>query len=102
MVSPSVWLRYLAGAPNPLGMDINARVVYKILWAGINYRVLNGVGGMLGGMFGVNLSNMFDISVAYDYTLAPYTNVYSGGAAELVLGYRLQRKNNGYQSRLFN
>ncbi|MDX2191676.1 MAG: PorP/SprF family type IX secretion system membrane protein [Bacteroidota bacterium] len=101
-LSPSLWLRYSTATGAPIGLDFNARAVYKIVWGGVTYRTLGGASGLIGIMAGVNIANAFDISLAYDYPLASYTNVYSGGGMEVILGYRLQRKNFGYQSRLFN
>lgn len=83
---PSAVLRYVQ--PLPLGVDLNAKLQYRDrLWMGAAYRVNDGISGMLG----VNISNVFNIGYAYDYTTSRLQN-FTRGTHEIVLGFMLGNK----------
>jgi type IX secretion system PorP/SprF family membrane protein len=83
---PSVMLKYVQ--PAPASIDINAKFQYRdLLWAGAGYRVKDGFNAMLG----VNVSNAFNVSYAYDYTTSAL-NTITKGTHEIVLGFLIGNK----------
>jgi type IX secretion system PorP/SprF family membrane protein len=97
-IVPALWLRYINGVPFPVGFDVNARILYKTLWAGLTYRNSDAFSAMVG----INLGKVFDLSYSYDFTTSAINQFTRAGGHEVVLGYRLQRKNGSLKSRLFN
>ncbi len=85
-VLPSVMLKYVQ--PTPVQFDLNAKFQYRdLLWVGGGYRIKDGFTGLVG----LNVSNTFNISYAYDYTTSPLNTV-SKGTHEIVLGFLLGNK----------
>lgn len=86
---PSVMFRYISSMP--LYKDINLKVQYQDrLWIGASYRFKEGFAGMAG----INVSNTFNISYAYDFNNARYMlSSMQRGTHEIVLGFLL---NNTY------
>jgi type IX secretion system PorP/SprF family membrane protein len=83
---PSVMLKYIE--PSPVQVDLNIKLQYRdFLWAGAGFRISDGFTGMLG----MNVSNTFNISYAYDYTTSPLQS-YSRGSHEIVLGFLIGNK----------
>jgi type IX secretion system PorP/SprF family membrane protein len=83
---PSVMLKYIE--PSPVQVDVNMKLQYRdFLWVGAGYRISDGISGMLG----LNVSNTFNISYAYDYTTSPL-QTYSRGSHEIVLGFLIGNK----------
>jgi Bacteroidetes-specific putative membrane protein len=83
---PSVMLKYVQ--PSPVQLDINMKLQYRdLLWVGAGYRIEDGFSGMLG----LNISNTFNVSYAYDYTTSPLQS-FSRGSHELVLGFLIGNK----------
>jgi type IX secretion system PorP/SprF family membrane protein len=83
---PSVMLKYVE--PSPVQVDLNIKLQYHdFLWAGAGYRISDGFSGMIG----MNVSNTFNISYAYDYTTSPLQS-YSRGTHEFVLGFLIGNK----------
>ncbi|GAB4092014.1 PorP/SprF family type IX secretion system membrane protein [Flaviaesturariibacter terrae] len=83
--TPSVMVKYVAGAPLPLQYDFNAKLQYRdLLWLGGGYRLKEGYSGMLG----FNVGNTFNISYSYDYTTTAI-NTASRGTHELMVGFLL-------------
>jgi len=83
---PSVMLKYVQ--PVPASIDINTKFQYRdLLWAGAGYRLKDGFNAMLG----VNVSNTFNISYAYDYTTSQL-NTITKGTHEIVLGFLIGNK----------
>jgi type IX secretion system PorP/SprF family membrane protein len=83
---PSVMLKYVQ--PAPASIDINAKFQYRdLLWVGAGYRVKDGFNAMLG----VNVSNTFNVSYAYDYTTSAL-NTITKGTHEIVLGFLIGNK----------
>lgn len=86
---PSVMLRYIASMP--LYKDINLKLQYQDrLWIGASYRFNEGFAGMMG----VNISNTFNVSYAYDINNSKYLlGSMQRGTHEIVLGFLI---NNTY------
>lgn len=80
---PSVMVKFVE--PTPVQFDFNFKVQYQdFLWAGASYRSGNGFAGMVG----MNISNTFNFSYAYDYTTSPL-GTFTKGTHEIVLGFLL-------------
>lgn len=85
-IIPSVVFRYVE--PLPLGIDINVKAQYlDRFWFGAGYRVEDGISAMVG----VNVSNIFNVGYAYDYTTSRLQN-FTKGTHEIVLGFMLGNK----------
>lgn len=83
---PSVMCKFIS--PSPVQVDLNMKLQYRdALWVGAGYRFNDGFSGMLG----VNVSNTFNLSYAYDYTTTPL-QTYSKGTHEIVLGFLIGNK----------
>ena len=83
---PSAVVRF--ASPSPVGVDVNAKFMYRdLLWAGASYRLNDGFAGMLG----INVSNTFNIGYAYDYTTSAL-QTFTRGTHEVVLGFLLGNK----------
>jgi type IX secretion system PorP/SprF family membrane protein len=83
---PSVMVKYID--PIPVQWELNAKLQYRDLaWAGLSYRHTDGIAGMIG----LNVSNTFNISYAYDQTSSTL-NRFSNGTHELMLGFILGNK----------
>ena len=83
---PSIMLKYVQ--PAPVQFDINTKFQYRdLMWIGASYRYKDGVAGM----FGVNISNTFNLSYAYDYTTSNL-NTISKGTHEIILGFLIGNK----------
>lgn len=95
MVTPSVLLKYVYGAP--LQADINVKGAYYFskrrqksvyddqLWAGLSYRTQDAIVGLVG----VQFQEQFQLSYTYDVTVSPMRHQ-SAGSHEITLGYRLK------------
>lgn len=80
---PSVMMKIVQ--PSPVQFDINFKAQYQdFLWAGVSYRTGNGFAGMVG----MNISNTFNLSYAYDYTTSEL-GTFTKGTHEIVLGFLL-------------
>ena len=83
---PSVMLKYVQ--PTPASIDINTKFQYHdLLWAGVGYRLKDGFNALVG----LNVSNTFNVSYAYDYTTSQLNTV-TKGTHEIVLGFLLGNK----------
>ena len=77
-----------AVSPAPVSYDINSKIRYKnIGWIGLSYRHKDAVAAM----FGIIIDNTFDVSYSYDYTTSAIKQ-FSGGSHEIIVGYRLRKK----------
>lgn len=87
-VIPSVMLRYIPSMP--MFVDVNVKAQYQDrFWIGGNYRIKEGFAAMAG----VNISNTFNISYAYDVNNSKYLLQYmQRGTHEIVLGFLLGNK----------
>jgi type IX secretion system PorP/SprF family membrane protein len=80
---PSVMVKYIN--PLPVQVEGNFKLQYQDrLWIGGSYRHKDGIAGMLG----VNVSNLFHIGYAYDYTTSRLNN-FTKGTHEILLGFVL-------------
>ena len=85
-IIPSAVVRYCSALPTVL--DVNVKAQYRdLLWVGSSYRLKDGFAGMLG----VNVSNAFNISYAYDYTISRL-QTFTKGTHEIVLGFLIGNK----------
>lgn len=67
----------------PVQGEANLKFQYlDRVWVGGCYRYKDGFAGMAG----VNVSNIFHVGYAYDYTTSPLNN-YSKGTHEILLGF---------------
>ncbi|RYY97966.1 MAG: type IX secretion system membrane protein PorP/SprF [Chitinophagaceae bacterium] len=83
--TPSVMMKYVAGAPTSVQYDLNVKLQYRdLLWASGGYRIQDGYSAMLG----LNVGNTFNVSYAYDFTTTPI-NTASRGTHELMIGFLL-------------
>ncbi|MDE3237302.1 MAG: type IX secretion system membrane protein PorP/SprF [Bacteroidota bacterium] len=83
---PSVMLRYIN--PLPIGVDLNMKFQYQdLVWAGASFRYKDG----FAAMFGVNLSNQWNIGYSYDVSTSQLNTV-SKGTHEILVGFLLGNK----------
>jgi type IX secretion system PorP/SprF family membrane protein len=84
-VLPSTMLRYVAGTP--FSLDVNLKSQYRdLIWIGGNYR--NGDG--FSGMVGFNIAHSLNISYAYDLNRGKYLlSTMNRGTHEIILGFTL-------------
>ena len=89
-VLPSVMVQYWQ--PQLTSIHANVKMQYRdFLWVGGSYRFANLVGGY-SGMVGVNISNTFNISYAYENATTSRLQTYTRGTHEIVLGFLLGNK----------
>lgn len=87
---PSVMVQYWQ--PQLLGAHANLKLQYEdFLWIGGSYRFADLVGGY-SGMIGINVSNTFNISYAYEHATTSRLQTYTKGTHEVVLGFILGNK----------
>jgi type IX secretion system PorP/SprF family membrane protein len=80
-VIPSAMVKFVY--PAPPQYEANAKIQYRdFLWGGVSYRHKDGVSAMAG----INVSNLFNIGYAYDYTISRL-NTFTKGTHEVVLGF---------------
>lgn len=80
---PSVMVKYVK--PLPIQVDGNIKLQYQdFLWVGASFRTYDGFAAMAG----INVSNTFNISYAYDYTTS-MLGAMSKGTHEIVIGFLL-------------
>ncbi|GAA4325369.1 type IX secretion system membrane protein PorP/SprF [Flaviaesturariibacter amylovorans] len=83
---PSVLVKYIS--PVPMQFDANLKLQYlDRAWIGASMRMRDGFAGMAG----LNISNVFNVSYAYDYTTSGLRN-YSRGTHEVMIGFLLGNK----------
>lgn len=89
-VLPSVMVQYWQ--PQLTSVHANVKLQYQdFLWIGGSYRFANLVGGY-SGMIGINVSNTFNISYAYEHATTSRLQTYTRGTHEVVLGFLLGNK----------
>lgn len=86
---PSAMIRYIASMP--IYTDINVKVQYQDrFWVGTSYRFKQGFAAMAG----INISQVMNISYAYDFNNSPYLlPSMQKGTHEVVIGFLI---NNGF------
>lgn len=88
--TPSVMLKKVGNIP--ISYDANLKLVFRDrFWLGGSYRK----GDSFAALAGINFSNVFNITYAYDYATSRLRS-YTSGSHELVLGFQL---NNMYKLR---
>ncbi|MFP4094557.1 MAG: type IX secretion system membrane protein PorP/SprF [Cyclobacteriaceae bacterium] len=88
MVIPGAFVSY--SELEPTIFDVNLRLRYQdLFWLGASYRNVETVVAMAG----VNISDVINLSYAYDYGYAEVNNL-SSGIHEVVLGFMLFNSNN--------
>lgn len=89
-VLPSVMVQYWK--PQLSSLHANVKLQYQdFIWIGGSYRFADLVGGY-SGMIGVNVSNTFNISYAYEYATTSRLQTYTKGTHELVIGFLIGNK----------
>ncbi len=83
---PQVWLKSTAKAPS--SVDAQLRVHYEDrVWGGIQYRL----GDSFGGILGLTLTPTLSLSYAYEYPLSSIQST-SVGSHEILLGFRFNNR----------
>ncbi|HEY1007278.1 MAG TPA: type IX secretion system membrane protein PorP/SprF [Sphingobacteriaceae bacterium] len=83
---PSVMVKHVT--PAPLSVDINAKIAFRDrFWVGGSYRKRDSFAAMAG----FNVSYLFNVSYAYDFTTSALRSV-SEGTHEVVLGVLLNNR----------
>lgn len=78
---PSLMIKYVN--PVPTQVEGNIKLQYRdLLWLGASYRHRDGFAGMAG----LNVSNIFNVGYAYDYTTSRL-NIFTKGTHEVILGF---------------
>ena len=89
-VLPSVMVQYWQ--PQLTSLHANVKMQYQdFLWIGASYRFADLVGGY-SGMIGVNVSNTFNISYAYEHATSARLQAYTNGTHEIVIGFLIGNK----------
>ena len=87
---PSVMYQYWQ--PQLSGLHTNIKLQYRdILWIGASYRLSDLISGY-SGMVGVNVSNTFNVSYAYENATTSRLKTYTKGTHEIMLGFLLGNK----------
>ncbi len=87
---PSFMIQYWE--PQLTGIHINGKLQYEdLIWIGGSYRHSDLVAGY-SGMAGVNISNTFNISYAYEVATTNRLRAYTGNTHELMLGFIIGNK----------
>jgi len=86
-VLPSVMVQYWQ--PQLTSLHANLKIQYEdFLWIGGSYRFADLIGGY-SGMIGLNISNTFNISYAYENATTSRLQTYTKGTHEVMLGFLL-------------
>lgn len=89
-VLPSVMVQYWQ--PQLTSLHANVKLQYQdFLWIGGSYRYADLVGGY-SGMIGVNVSNTFNVSYAYEHASSSRLQAYTRGTHEVVVGFLIGNK----------
>ena len=87
---PSVMVQYWE--PQLFGLHANFKLQYQdLVWIGGSYRFADLVSGY-SGMMGLNISNTFNISYAYENATTSRLKTYTKGTHEIILGFLLGNK----------
>jgi type IX secretion system PorP/SprF family membrane protein len=90
-VIPSLMVKYISGSSKTeFQPEANVKFQYRdLLWLGGSYRYEDGYAGMVG----LNVSNTFNVSYAYDRSnTSMLLNDFNKGTHEIVLGFLLGNK----------
>lgn len=87
---PSFMVQYWQ--PQLTGVHVNAKMQYEdLIWLGGGYRFSNLVSGY-SAMAGVNISNTFNISYAYEVATTSRLKNYTGNTHEIMVGFIIGNK----------
>ena len=87
---PSVMVQYWQ--PQLLGIHANAKLQYQDkLWVGGSYRYGDFISGYA-GMAGINVSNTFNVSYAYEVATSSRLRAYTNNTHEIMIGFILGNK----------
>ena len=87
---PSIMVQYWQ--PQLTGVHANAKLQYMDkLWVGASYRYSDLISGY-SAMAGVNISNTFNVSYAYEVATTSRLRNYTGNSHEIMLGFILGNK----------
>ena len=87
---PSVMVQYWQ--PQLTGIHANAKLQYMDkLWIGGSYRYSDFISGY-SAMAGLNISNTFNVSYAYEVATASRLRTYTGNSHEIMIGFLLGNK----------
>ena len=89
-VLPSVMLQFIQPFPVQAHFNIKFQYLDKV-WAGLSYRMSDQLGG-IAGMAGINVSNTFNLSYAYDVSTNSRLNTYTKNSHEIILGFLINNK----------
>jgi type IX secretion system PorP/SprF family membrane protein len=86
---PSLMVKYISGSSkNGFQPELNLKMQYRDqFWVGGSYRYQNGYAAMVG----LNVSNVFNVGYAYDFT-STNLNTVSRGTHEFLIGFLLGNK----------
>ena len=89
-ILPSVMVQYWK--PQLTALHANVKLQYQdFIWVGASYRYADLVGGY-SAMLGVNVSNTFNISYAYEHATSSRLQAYTNGTHEVVIGFLIGNK----------
>jgi type IX secretion system PorP/SprF family membrane protein len=89
-LTPSVMVQYWQ--PQLIGVHGNAKLQYRDkFWVGGSYRYGDLIAGY-SGMAGLNISNTFNISYAYETATTSKLRAYTGNTHEILIGFMLGNK----------
>ena len=87
---PSVMVQYWQ--PQLTGIHVNAKLQYlDKIWVGASFRYSTLISGY-SAMAGLNISNVFNVSYAYEVATTSRLKAYTGQTHELMLGFILGNK----------
>ena len=87
---PSVMVQYWQ--PQLVGIHANAKLQYQDkLWVGGSYRYGDFISGYA-GMAGINVSNTFNVSYAYEVATSSRLRAYTNNTHEIMIGFILGNK----------
>ncbi len=87
---PSVMIQYWQ--PQLMGAHINVKMQYlDQIWVGASYRISDYLSGY-SAMAGVNISNTFNVSYAYEVATTSRLRNYTGNTHEIMVGFILGNK----------
>ncbi|RZM19341.1 MAG: type IX secretion system membrane protein PorP/SprF, partial [Pedobacter sp.] len=84
--TPSVMIKSITSLPPQYEGNVKLQY-HDLAWIGAGYRYKDGFNGMLG----LNVSNTFNVSYAYDYTTSRL-NLFSKGTHEVMVGFLINNK----------
>ena len=82
---PSVMLQFIQPFPVQVHTNVKFQYLDKV-WAGLSYRISDQLGGFA-AMAGINVSNTFNLSYAYDASTTSRLKNYTKNTHEIILGF---------------